>query len=101
MTAHALHRMHEHSIATHREIADLISGRRGEVYRWIESHGAATDREVMAGLGYRDMNTVRPRLTELLGANLLAEVGERRCPVTGKIVRVVGKPNRIGQMQLL
>lgn len=101
MIAHLSHNMHENSLKAHAEIADLISGRRGEVYRWIEAHGAATDREVMAGLGYRDMNACRPRLSELISDGLLVEVGARRCPVTGKTVRVVGIPKREGQMRLV
>lgn len=92
--------MHAHSLATHREIGALIQGRRGEVYRFIEHHGAATDREVMVGLGYREPGAVRPRITELVSAGLLEECGSKKCPFTRKTVRLVATAGPQKQMRL-
>ena len=48
-----------------------------------------TDREIKDSLGYVDMNSVRPRVTELVGDGVLVECGKRRCGVTGLSVRTV------------
>lgn len=50
-----------------------------------------TDREVMKLLGFIDMNTVRPRVTEMVNGERprLEEIGKRRDDVTGRSVRVV------------
>jgi hypothetical protein len=50
---------------------------------------AYTDREVMVLLGFSDMNAVRPRLSELIDAGELLEIGKKPCAVTGKNVRLV------------
>lgn len=43
-------------------------------------------------MGFPEPNAVRPRITELIAAGFLQEVGEKRCPVTRKTVRVVDVP---------
>lgn len=52
----------------------------------------ASDREVMLSLGFSDMNSVRPRITELVKEGLLVEVGDQEDPVTHKTVRVLSLP---------
>lgn len=86
---HATHRMHEHSLKAYTTSQTMLAGRQAEVYEWLISNGPATDREVMQGLGYRDMNAVRPRLSELIEKGMIGEVGERACEVTGKTVRIL------------
>lgn len=83
--------IHEHSIQSfHQELSSSRIGRRAQkIVAWLRLHGPATDREVKDGLGFADMNSVRPRITEAVEAGLILEVSERRCPVTGKTVRVV------------
>lgn len=83
--------MHTHSIDAYHENHPLLTGRRAQIYEYFRDHGQCTDRQVMKGLGFTDMNAVRPRITELCTQppHLLEEVGETRCPVTGKRVRVV------------
>lgn len=49
----------------------------------------ATDRQVMIALGFSDMNSVRPRITELINDGVLVEVGETTDGVTRKRVRLV------------
>lgn len=89
MTAHAQHRIHDNSRDAYHSESERISRRAHLVRNWIAAHGPSTDRDVMAGLGLPDMNSVRPRCTELVGAGVLVEVGRRRCRVTGKTVRVL------------
>lgn len=49
-----------------------------------------TDREVMETLGYKDMNAIRPRITELLKEGALQEWGNKKDSLTLRRVRVVG-----------
>ncbi len=87
MTTHATHTMHEHSIESYRAAIAALSVRASIVRAWVERHGPATDRQVMAGLGYADPNKVRPRITELVQQGLLIE-GDKRIE-GGRRVRVV------------
>lgn len=86
---HTSHAMHENSLAAYREEEANLTGRALRVYEWIERNGCVTDREVMRGLGFTDPNAVRPRITELIDAGRLEEVGSRRDGQTGKTVRIV------------
>lgn len=66
-----------------------LVGRAELVLTWIKTNGPATDRDVMRGLGFTDMNAVRPRISELIDARLLVECGKRRCATTAQAVRIV------------
>ncbi len=46
-----------------------------------------TDREVMASLGFHEMNAVRPRITELIEDGLVVEVYDVTDNATGRKVR--------------
>lgn len=81
--------IHEHSIAAYHSELPKLSRRAAAIIAWLELHPARTDREVMNGMGFSDMNSVRPRITEAIERGFLVEVGERVCPVTGKTVRIV------------
>lgn len=81
--------IHQHSIAAYHSEQPRITRRLERVIAWLELHPKQTDREIMEGLCFRDMNAVRPRVTEGINARRLVEVGEKRCPVTGKTVRIV------------
>lgn len=91
--------IHENSIAAYHQEQAKLSRRALLVCAWIELHGPATDRQVMLGMGFTDMNAVRPRITESVDAGQLVEVRSVRCNVTGKTVRVVGRPPK--QMELI
>ena len=82
-------RVHPHSREAYHAELPKLSRRAQRIIAWIEAHPKVTDREVMLGLGYSDMNSVRPRITEAVDAGALVEVGEKRCQVTGKTVRIV------------
>jgi hypothetical protein len=92
--------VHSNSLATFRAEEHRFSRRAVAVREWIREHGPHTDRQVMQGMGFREPNAVRPRITELVDAGELIEVRNTRCPETGKTVRVVDVPRR-GQMELL
>jgi len=101
MSAHAAHRMHENSLDAYGAEREKLGRRAQAVLAWVRLHGPATDREVMRGLGFTEPNCVRPRVTELVDLGLLVEVSNRRCPVTGKTVRVVDVPRGPAQMRLI
>jgi predicted HTH transcriptional regulator len=86
---HLAHNVHANSLAAYEAEETKLSARAQAVLAWISQHGPHTDREVMKGMGFQEPNSVRPRITELIDAGKLMEVCSRRCPVTGKSVRVV------------
>jgi predicted ArsR family transcriptional regulator len=47
-----------------------------------------TARQLAYKLGYRDLNAVKPRLTELVGANKVKVVGKVKDDLTGRTVAV-------------
>ncbi len=47
-----------------------------------------TARQLAYKLGYRDLNAVKPRLTELVGANKVKVVGKVKDELTGRTVAV-------------
>lgn len=82
--------MHINSLLAYYEgEADKFSGREFKVLAAIETLRRASDREVMHALGFTDMNSVRPRITELIAEGLIEEVGSQEDPETKKAVRVV------------
>jgi hypothetical protein len=81
--------VHANSIAAYREEEPNLSRRAIAVLGWVRIFGPHTDREIMEGMGFTEPNAVRPRITELIDAGKLMEVGSIRCPVTGKTVRRV------------
>ncbi len=48
-----------------------------------------TDRQIMTGMGFVDMNEVRPRITSLIDLEWLVKTGDMICPVTKCKVRLV------------
>lgn len=81
--------IHQHSVAALHEQKPKFGKRALAILAWLREHGRATDRQVMLGLGYREPNAVRPRITELIEALELEEVGSVTCSFTGKTVRLV------------
>lgn len=82
--------VHHNSVTAYHTEKPKLSKRAEAVLAWITTVGPRTDREVAYGMGYgENLNAVRPRITELLDAGRLIEVGDVKCPVTGKTVRRV------------
>lgn len=81
--------IHENSVQAYHEEEAKLSRRARQIVDWLELHPGKTDREIMLGLGYSDMNAVRPRVTELIDAGAVVEVASKRCQLTGKTVRIV------------
>lgn len=92
MSAAQRRSLHVNSLSAYWEGKDDLFSKRelavlGAVRRAFRAR--ATDREVMIALGFTDMNSVRPRITELVKDGLLVEDGSETDPITGKTVRVV------------
>jgi hypothetical protein len=83
--------MRENSLAAYHTEEPKLSTRAAAIVEWLEAHGPATDRQIMQGMGFRDMNAVRPRVTELLGPPTakLMEVGDVVDETTNRRVRRV------------
>lgn len=70
--------IHQHSIEAYHAEGQRLSRRALAILAWLERYGASTDREIVCGMGFSDMNCVRPRVTEAIEAGALVEVGEKR-----------------------
>lgn len=93
--------IHANSRAAYDELKPQLKGRRKEIYTTLkEQSRKMTDREVKDTMGLEDMNAVRPRITELIKSGYVEEVGNIKCPLTGKKVRQVMVFNA-AQMTLL
>lgn len=69
----------ENSKHTYQEIEDegLRQTREDLVYNYIKTNPGLTGREIAQGLGYSDMNEVRPRITDLFNKGLIL-YGEKK-----------------------
>jgi len=81
--------MHKNSIETYHSIKPFLTKRQLVIYNWLEANGEASDRQIKVGLGFDDLNAVRPRITEMVQRKQLREVKTVRCSVTKKPVRIV------------
>lgn len=84
--------IHEHSLKSFAKLKNKTWSRRAEIVRVLEEHCAiCTDREIARILGYKDLNCVRPRITEGINYPLyiFKQCGTDRCNVTGRIVRTI------------
>jgi LmbE family N-acetylglucosaminyl deacetylase len=90
--------VHPNSVKAYHEgmLDDSFNIREREIIQALKVLGRAADREIMEYLGYQDLNSVRPRLTELINqAGILEEVGKEFDSQTKKTVRIV----RIKQLE--
>ena len=93
MGKHNDHNMHEHSLAAYDEEGPRLSHRQDEILTLMKRQAMPlTARQILRAHGRwtgrpsEDMNTVRPRITELVKLRLLYQAGKVRDIVTGKTV---------------
>jgi len=72
---------------------------REKVFKFVEYCGKHTDRAIAEAIGI-ERSDVRARISKLVKDGMLEEVGNTKCPVTGKIVRVVDIPRAEVQKEL-
>ena len=88
MSKHDNHNMHQNSYRAYNEEHEKLNKREKLILDAFAGKGfMMTDREVMAVLGFHDMNMVRPRITSLLEKGLLVEGCTVKCKTTGRQVR--------------
>ncbi len=101
--------MHTNTLTTHRKVRGELAERNRRILDYLDylgsSGGRLTDREIKDGIGLDDMNSVRPRITELIRDGWAVECGRARCHVTGQTVRLVratteAERNRAEQAEL-
>lgn len=85
--------IHENSIQAYYD--HINSGakfkQREKVLKFVEYCGQHTDRAIAEAIGI-ERSDVRARISKLVKDGMLEEVGNTKCPVSGKIVRVVDVP---------
>lgn len=91
-TSHASHAAHPNSVAALASSQQAISERARAVLENVKTQGPGTDREIAARMGFDHRSAVQPRISELVDAGLLAEIGSKTDPETNKSVRVVAMP---------
>lgn len=80
--------MHSNSLAAHAENKTRVySERHEQIIAHLSRFGPATDREIVEALGFTDMNSVRPRVTELVAEGVLCEMLATTDHLTGRTVR--------------
>ena len=90
---------HANSLEAHGSIEAALEGRRAEIIAWVDLHGPCTVRCINEGLfgAWADMDLTRPRVTELLAAGRLVELGKVPDHVTGRSVMTVDLAGRAGR----
>lgn len=82
--------MHENSLEAYEEEKPHFAKRHQLILDWFRATGSATPRECCEGLGFTDMNAVRPRIHELIKKfRVLEECGEKTDHETGRTTMVV------------
>ena len=82
--------MHRNSLEAYRDEAPRLGARAAKIHALVLASGRTwTDRQIMSALGFSDMNSCRPRVTELIKAGMLSECGDVIDETTGKRVRIV------------
>ena len=83
--------VHVNSLVAYRQELDNFNEREKKIYGEIAFNGPMTDRECKDALfgAMADMNTARPRISDLIKKGWIVEVGKRKDRVTGKTVRIV------------
>ena len=84
--------IHNNSMKAYVEL-DSLGKRCRMVVKALDDLGRATDRVIKDHLRLSDMNSVRPRVTELLKLGILEECGTELCSLTNRTVRIVRLSN--------
>lgn len=78
--------IHENSSASFAESSEARGALESRVLQLMSDRKPRTDREIQYALEHSE--PIRPRITQLVDAGLLHEVGSKRCQYTGKTVRL-------------
>ena len=92
---HKNHLIHQHSVESWNVMMGTLPKRKALIMDAVVSGGAGTDRQIMERVMLSEPNMVRPSITILIKKGMLVEIGDTKCHVTGKKVRLVDLPQRI------
>ena len=81
--------MHNNSLDAYHDLRTSVGIRQERVLTVIERHPDLTDRQILYKLDGREMNEVRPRISELIKLGLVTESGSSKCGYTGRTVRTL------------
>ncbi len=87
--------IHPNSVEAYRKVQDKLTRKADIVGAYRRAGRPLTDRQVRDDLGLREMNDVRPRITELVKARKLVEVGKYKDEYTRTSVRLVEPAARV------
>ena len=90
---------HNNSMLSSRQV-ERFNRRRLILSAYDKAGEPLTDRQVVDIIGYRDMNSARPRITELVEEGILKEVGTVEDHLTKRTVRLTAKSNNYKQLEL-
>lgn len=65
-----------------------IRGQQGKALANIVAFGPCTSGELFFEMGIKNVNAWRARITELQSRGLIAETGQRKCKITGRLALV-------------
>jgi predicted HTH transcriptional regulator len=89
-------KIHENSMLAYHDNANKtkLSLRKRMILGWLFANESGTDRQIKDALfgETADMNKVRPRISDLIKAGRVIEIGSKKDDLTGKLVRVVALP---------
>jgi hypothetical protein len=90
--------MHNNSLVCYDQEKAKLGARSKKILEWMEGwEHPASDRTIKSRMGYEEVNNVQPRITELIKAGLVKEVGKIKCSTTGKTVRLVQHAKYVNQ----
>ena len=89
MGKHNQHNMRWNSLEAHQVEKQKFPSRKEKIISFLYKHGRSTERQIMLGLGFTDMNSIRPRVTEMINSGELKELGTSVNPVTKRKCRIV------------
>ena len=90
---------HNNSMLSSRQV-ERFNRRRMILEAYDKSDTPLTDRQVVDIIGFRDMNSARPRITELVEEGILKEVDSIEDHLTHRTVRRTAKNVNYKQMEM-
>ncbi len=76
--------------------------RERRIHSFLLNRPPMTDREIVAAMGFVDMNEVRPRINGMIELGYIVKTGDTICTVTGckvRLVKALSAAQRIADME--
>jgi len=94
---------HDNSLNEYRDISTNITPRHEMILHTLDvleqqDVSNITDRQIASACGFTDMNSVRPRITELIKMGEIVDGVSVTCPVSDKKVRTLHSLERVNNL---